>query len=887
MKKTQRVIFRTDYPKVKTGIGVAARKVGLRLMLAFLLSLCFFHAFATHQRAGEISYTYISGLTYEFTIVTYTYTPSPADRPEIEVTWGDGSTSIIQRTQKIDMANDISKNVYVAQHTFPASGTFHVTFEDPNRNAGIVNIPGSVEVPFFIETTIVINPFIGGNSSPTLMNPPIDNGCTNVIYYHNPGAYDADGDSLSYRLIDCRGYNGEEIPGYQLPSASTSIAIDAMTGDLVWDCPIMAGEYNIAILIEEWRNGILISSMVRDMQISIAACDNQPPVIEVQDTCVLAGTFLNVPVHVYDNTSTHATLSATGEPLYLADSPAQFMTITDSVDFVTNFSWNTNCSHVKKTPYEVMFKAQDNGPHVELVSFKKLYIQIVAPEPENLVATPWGNRVHLTWSPDRCENAVGYDVYRRTGSNPFEPEYCETGMPDDEGYEWIGQTNAWADTSFVDDGSVLPLYHANEYCYRVVALFADGAESYVSDESCVHIANDAPLIINADVLTTDSQNGTLRVRWIAPPEIDSAAFPPPYYYDLWRRSAAEPEWTRLNVAPVPVTLDTAEYLDHDLNTEQLPYTYKVDFSNQDSLIETSDPATSIFLSATPADRQVQLSWQVQQPWNNVAYVVFRYSENDHQWDSIAVTDQTFYTDVHLENGKSYCYYVEAVGYYWIPDTIGALFNRSQQVCAVPFDNQPPELPAVQITTDCSSVTYEWIFSSDSAASDAYHYYIYYKPTLEGSFVCIDSFSMEEEFCYPSPCRYELTVPDVLVGCFSMAVMDTNRNRTSLTDSTCIDIYDCLDYHFPNVFTPNGDGFNDFFQPFEPYQGVVKVEMFIYDRWGRRVFSTEDPAVMWDGTDENSGKLCSDGVFYYSCQAYVNTLSGQIAFPLHGSVTLIK
>jgi hypothetical protein len=186
----------------------------LRLLGVLLLLLVPGMLFATHQRAGEISYTYVSGLTYEFTITTYTYTPSPADRPEIDVSWGDGTTSTIERYQKINLENNISKNVYITQHTFSAVGTFHVTFEDPNRNAGIINIPSSVEIPFFIETIVVINPFIGGNSSPQLMTPPIDNGCTNVIYYHNPGAYDPDGDSLSYSLINCRGYDGEDIPGY-------------------------------------------------------------------------------------------------------------------------------------------------------------------------------------------------------------------------------------------------------------------------------------------------------------------------------------------------------------------------------------------------------------------------------------------------------------------------------------------------------------------------------------------------------------------------------------------------------------------------------------------------------------------------------------------------
>ncbi len=842
---------------------------------------------ATHQRAGEITYSYVSGLTYEFIITTYTYTPSAADRPTISVDWGDGTSSTISRQQKLDLGNDISKNTYVAQHTFPASGSYYVSFEDPNRNAGIVNIPSSVEVPFYIETMIVINPFIGSNSSPQLMNPPIDNGCTNTIYYHNPGAYDVDGDSLSYSLVDCKGLDGEVIPGYQLPSASNYIEINATTGDLVWDCPIMAGEYNIAILIQEWRDGILISSMIRDMQITIAACNNQPPEVIAQDTCVLAGTRLQLPIQVLDSTSTMVTLSATGEPLYVTDSPAQFMSITDSVTYITNFVWQTTCAHVKKSAYEVLFRAQDNGPQVELVSYKTIRIQVVAPPPKNLQTTPNGNQISLSWSPDSCTNAVGYDLYRRTGSNPFVPDECETGMPADEGYTWIGQTGAWDDTLFVDDGSVAPLYHGSEYCYRVVALFADGAESYVSEESCTHIANDAPLIVNTDVWSTDSLNGILNVRWIAPPEIDSITFPSPYYYDLLRSAPNETEWQTLNSTPISALPDTMQFLDHDLNTKEVPYTYKVIFYNADTIIETSDQATSIFLSTTPSDRQIGLSWQVSQPWNNVKYVIYRFNETAQSWDSIDSTTQTSFVDYGLENGTSYCYYVKAIGYYWIPDTVGTLFNRSQLSCAEPYDNQPPELPELVISSDCSSVMFEWAFSSDSAAQDARYYYIYYKPTLEGDFSCIDSFSYDGLSCYLDPCYYQIDSPGMTVGCYALAVADENRNLSSMSDSTCVDVYDCLDYHFPNVFTPNGDGSNDLFKPFEPYSGVYEVNMSIYDRWGRRVFSTKDPAIQWDGSDENSGKICSDGVYYYSCEVYVNTLSGQISFPLHGSVTLNK
>ena len=861
----------------------------LRILLTIItLVIVSSTAFATHQRAGEISYTFISGLTYEFTIVTYTYTPSPADRPEIEVFWGDGTSSVINRQIKVNMENNISQNVYVTQHTFPAAGTYHVTFEDPNRNAGIVNIPSSVEIPFFIETILVINPFIGGNSSPQLLNPPLDNGCTNVPYYHNPGAYDPEGDSLSYSLINCRGYDGEDIPGYSLPAASNYISIDPITGDLTWDSPMMAGEYNIAILIEEWRNGVLIGSMVRDMQITIAPCNNEPPVVEVNDTCVVAGSRIDQLAHVYDYTSTYVRLSATGEPFLVSESPAQFSEIFDSVPYSTHFVWNTTCSHIKLNPYEVIFKAKDNGPQVELVSFKTLRIRIIGPAPKNLNAFPEGNVIHLDWQPDSCSNAIGYDVYRRNGEDDFGPDSCQTGLPPEAGYTKIGTTNSWSDTTFTDDGSVMPLYHGNEYCYRVVALFPDGSESIVSEKVCAHIANDAPILINTDVVTTDTINGNILVRWLFPPEVDSAAFPPPYHFELFRKNGNNGETLIYTVEASLNPTDMLSYLDHDLNTLDEDYTYQVKIFNSDTLIENSDPATSIFLTLSSADKRLGLSWTNVQPWNNLRYKVFRRNELTMDWDSIATVTETYYTDYNLENGKTYCYYVEAEGYYWLPDTIGPLYNRSQRACGMPIDNEPPELPDITITTDCQNVEFSWVFSSDTAATDAVHYYIYYKPTLEGAFTCIDSFD-NTQICYPAPCTYSISVSgsEVLVGCYAMRIADSNRNITELTDSVCIDVFDCLEYRLPNVFTPNGDGINDLFTPFMPYSGVTKIEMEIYDRWGKRVFRTKDPDILWDGTDETTHLPTPDGVYYYGCKLYVNTLAGEIYYLLNGSITLIR
>ena len=118
------------------------------LLFVIFFAGFFLQIFATHQRAGEITYKAISELKYEFTIVTYTYTPSPADRPELTIRWGDGTSGVIPRTQKINLPNNISRNVYAgAIHIYPGQGTYTVSVEDPNRNYGVLNIPNSVNVP--------------------------------------------------------------------------------------------------------------------------------------------------------------------------------------------------------------------------------------------------------------------------------------------------------------------------------------------------------------------------------------------------------------------------------------------------------------------------------------------------------------------------------------------------------------------------------------------------------------------------------------------------------------------------------------------------------------------------------------------------------------------
>ena len=88
------------------------------------------------------------------------------------------------------------------------------------------------------------------------------------------------------------------------------------------------------------------------------------------------------------------------------------------------------------------------------------------------------------------------------------------------------------------------------------------------------------------------------------------------------------------------------------------------------------------------------------------------------------------------------------------------------------------------------------------------------------------------------------------------------------------------YLLPNSFTPNGDGINDCFGI--KYWGIVHdLDFSIYNRFGERVFHTNDPSVCWDGTYKQ--KLQDVNVFVYVIKA--KTACGII--DRKGTVALLK
>jgi len=860
-------------------------------------------AWATHNRAGEITYKQLSVFDYGASIVVYAKTSANIPRPSLVLNWGDGTSDTIPQISVVSVGNDTERREYYGVHTYSSFGTYVLWFEDPNRNGGVVNIPNSDLIPFYVETKLILSPFWGFNNSPVLLQPPIDEGCSNRIFIHNPNAYDPDGDSLSYELVFCKGSGGLPIPGYYYPVGTISFSLDAITGDLIWNTPgSFCGEYNVAFLIKEWRNGQVIGYVERDMQITIICnCNNNdPPIIaNLLDTCIEAGDTLVMAVSATDLTlpSDNVTLTATGSPFLLQDNSVSFPQPVSGLGGVTDtFIWYTNCSHVKKAAYQVTFKAEDGNTFANLVDLETVRITVVAPAPQNPVATPLGNGLNLSWNVSPCTNAIGYKLYRHNGFVGYVHGYCETGVPAYTGYTLLDTIGNVMDTTYRDDNNGAGLTPGQIYCYMVVALFADGAESYASEEFCAQLIRDLPVITNISINTTSTTNGTVYVAWSSPKTFDSTQIPGPYKYLLYR-SADFFGGAYTLIDSFPSLYDTI-YVDtlHTLNTSDNPYSYKVEFINDSPgnrfLVGSTQNASSVYLTVSPTDNANNLSWEEHVPWTNTGYVVYKQNIS-LQFDSIASVTGTTYADTGLINGVEYCYMIKSVGGYSGGGFVDPIINFSEQKCATPIDNVPPCPPELTVEPNCleHENVLVWNNPNNSCADDVMQYQIYFSPGNTDQYVLIATMPTANDTVFIH------TGLVTTIGCYKVLAVDSTGNASQDAIKFCVD--SCREYHLPNIFTPDGDNVNDLFHPCDettdlamqklcpPYQNIRDVKMRIFNRWGQLVFETTDLNILWNGKIDNTGAECPDGVYYYVCDVNEIYLVGIKTRVINGFVHVLR
>lgn len=123
-----------------------------------------------------------------------------------------------------------------------------------------------------------------------------------------------------------------------------------------------------------------------------------------------------------------------------------------------------------------------------------------------------------------------------------------------------------------------------------------------------------------------------------------------------------------------------------------------------------------------------------------------------------------------------------------------------------------------------------------------------------------------------------TTPEIEINAYGRYTAKAHSGTCQV--SSTIDVGPCEFYlYFPNAITPSyADGLNDDFQVANP-ELIDEFEIFIYNRWGKLVFHSNDPHFKWNGSE--NGKVAANQVF--SWRAFAKPFTEDKKYSFNGSI----
>ncbi len=308
-------------------------------------------------------------------------------------------------------------------------------------------------------------------------------------------------------------------------------------------------------------------------------------------------------------------------------------------------------------------------------------------------------------------------------------------------------------------------------------------------------------------------------------------------------------------------------------------------------VDTSFAASSIRLTGTEGDAEIQIQWSGVVPWSNVMdgspyHHVYRGGKDDLKLTFLAKADVTeegfMWEDKSVNSNQYYCYTVMTRGSYGNP-AIDALRNFSQRVCLYPKNDLMPCKPTVSVdqtncddflnSTECNiefKNNLAWTFDEEPGCRiDIVSFNIYSGSTNSDIELIQEGIAMQS---------YVHAGLNSYAKCYAVTAIDAQGHESEKSELACND--NCPFYELPNVFTPDVlDGCNDTFRAVKGFAGegfpcgpgsclhfINDVKLRIYNRWGKEVFSSQASEGLpinldWSGVGNNGEKL-EGGIYYY-------------------------
>jgi gliding motility-associated-like protein len=868
-------------------------------ILAILLTGLFLPLSAEHLVGGEITYTCLGSdplgnVDYRIRLEVYKdCRPGINDfDPVISVYVFDGGTNVTTSILQINQGNTLvlpitstdtcvdpptnicySRAVYQTDVTLPPNPNgYQISWSRCCRNQTIVNIvnPGTQGM---VLTTSIPNTAIC-NSSPRFNNLAPTFLCLLDNFEFDHSATDPDGDMLVYSLTTpfTAGSVTDPVPistpppyqnvFYQPPYSLTNLmggnpgmSINPVTG-ILSARPDAIGQFVMSVSVFEYRNGVLLSEVKRDIQMNVIDCPiNFPPEIAVVpgaqvqgDTLVFfAGEESCFPIQITDVNGSglpadNLTVTAMGDIMgggVILPPYATFPPQTGLSPISGELCWTPSCDQLVSSS-QVTFRAVDNndcpGPNVTDFTMRVQVLPGSATPPDlRCVSVEDPTRIRLGWKnpdPSKLNGFDAYYIYRNGGSG-------------------------WTQIATITDASVdtyldATVSNANSkvYCYRLST--AKICPTFFIGER----GNEVCSILSDAVYVSQVQS---LVNWDA--------------YQGW----PNPEYTVLadngSEFEVASGISNTEYVftacsfqgDFRVRVTD-PETGCVAYSGRSPMVTQEDqlPEKRDICRATveSGDSAILVEWEMATEDDFESYRLFRRPADQPGFTEIfSSTDPAVvsFMDTAVEvDANSYCYRLE------VRDFCENAISSSRH-CTVLLTGEGK-------STDYS-LRLEWSpyqgFPGGLLSNELW------TTNPDAGDGLITSFG-------PGTLSYDdiEVQDDQPVYCFRIRATEAGPGCgvDSWSNEVCLSFPPVL--YLPNAFSPNDDNINDRFEISGAF--LKEFHLLIFNRWGKLVYESSSVNDPWDGT--YNGRPVPEGVYVYSIE--VEGYEGEY-FQRSGSITLMR
>ena len=901
---------------MKNKLKIASLLLEGLLSFFLMLSLMFVSSYsiATHIVGGEIFYTNTEENSYEITLIVYR---DCGDENELGTGFDDFAIiGIFNNGNELDQLNIPLENAQIsivpvtlenpcfilppdlcieqAIYTTnldlpPVNGGYELVYQRCCRNDGIVNLvnPEATGMTMWATVPGFETNAAGSNNSATFINTPPVAMCLGGEFFFDHSAIDVDGDLLSYEL--CTPYFGgtpddpapltasppfDEVlwgTGYSNDiqvASEPNFQIDPVTGQIT-GTPTQLGRYAIGVCVNEYRNGQLINTTMRDFQYQVTSCD--PNIIaaipnQTQFCDGLSFQFENESFNAssflwnFGDPNSNQDTSSLNSPFYAYSEEGEY-----EVMLIANPTWP--CADSTSTIYNafpptdasiesVTFECNNGSPEYTFVGSDDYdlgseFVWNFTPEFNNEVianfevtqdAPEAGDYVlSYTVTENGCDDTATYNL-----EVPPEPEaILGTQTLFCDGFTFDFQNESTNGESFSWDFGVIGSANDVSGAFEPSFTYSDSGDYIVTLE--VFSQNTCP----SETSNTYSIQGLLN-PFFSPPA--SQCFNGhSFNFEASGFDSQEPtiNWDfGLNASPAGSDQSTVNNVTWDA-----PGNYQVDLaisennctkviSQNVSIVanpipdfflfgeEGCPPLTVNFYNDSEAEVPLQYTWDFGDGESS------NEANPSHQYSSTGIYDVSLSITSNL--GCS--------------DEVSVSYQDIINVYPTPSAGFEPDL----YTASYLQPTVNFTNTSSGGTSCFYDF-------GDGTFTtdCDPIHDFED------------------VGFLEVVQTITNNFKCFDIASAMITIEGHL-FYAPNTFTPNDDDLNELFKP--SVVGVSKYQFRIFNRWGEIVFETEDHTQGWNGSIDGGTHYAPNGIYTY--QAVVNDFTGY-PHEYNGHVTLAR